>query len=398
MDKIKSHKYADIFPLMNDSELAALVESIKSGWDKTCPITIYEGKILDGRNRYKAALVAGVTPATTEYKGDDPLSFVLRHNLTRRHLNETQRAGVAAKIANMTRGGDKPSKKDSNFETPNLDNGNPCSDCGQKTKYLPADEPPDTNYEYLQCPACGYTIRGKKRGVTIPQAAEMMNVGKSTVAAYKAVAEAAPELVEKMDNGTMTVNAARTEAKRKQVKETLASIEVQETKRLSGVYDVIVIDPPWPMEKIVRDVAPDQVGFEYPVMTLDDIARIKIPAADSCHLFLWTTQKFLPCALDILSSWNAKYVCVFVWHKNGGFQPFGLPQYNCEFTIYGRIGTPSFIDFTNFMACYNADRKEHSAKPEEFYATLRRVTGGRRLDMFNRRKIDGFDGWGNQSK
>ena len=31
-----------------------------------------------------------------------------------------------------------------------------------------------------------------------------------------------------------------------------------------GKYRTIVIDPPWDMEKIQRDLAPNQVDFDYP--------------------------------------------------------------------------------------------------------------------------------------
>lgn len=198
-------------------------------------------------------------------------------------------------------------------------------------------------------------------------------------------------------SGEMTIPQAKQEIKRKKVIENLENIKAKEIKKLNGVYDVIVIDPPWPMKKIERDIAPEQVEFDYPTMTIDEIKNIEIPCTENCHIWLWTTQKFLPEAFDVLKSWNLNYICTFVWHKPGGFQPFGLPQYNAEFALYARRGTPEFIDFKNFMLCFNAPRGDHSEKPELFYDLIRRVTAGRRLDMFNRRPINGFETWGNEA-
>ena len=46
-----------------------------------------------------------------------------------------------------------------------------------------------------------------------------------------------------------------------------------------GKYDVIVIDPPWPMQKIDREVTPEQTGFDYPTMTEEEISAMKMPMA-----------------------------------------------------------------------------------------------------------------------
>jgi hypothetical protein len=68
------------------------------------PIVTLEGKVLDGRNRDLACTNAQVTPTYVEYEGDDPLGYVLRTNLTRRHLTTSQRALVAKNLSNLERG------------------------------------------------------------------------------------------------------------------------------------------------------------------------------------------------------------------------------------------------------------------------------------------------------
>jgi N6-adenosine-specific RNA methylase IME4 len=226
-----------------------------------------------------------------------------------------------------------------------------------------------------------------------------LNVSRSTVQFAKQVIErGTPELIAAVERGEIAVSRAIQEIKRAEVITRLESVEQQEVKATEGVYDVVVIDPPWDTKKIERDVAPNQVEFEYPTMTDEEIKELDLPLADECHVWLWTTHKKLPIAFDLLDRWGLKYVCAFTWHKPGGFQPFGLPQYNCEFALYARRGTPIFTETKRFNVCFEAPRGAHSEKPEEFYEMVRRVTAGRRLDMFNRRQIAGFDGWGNEAK
>jgi hypothetical protein len=88
---------------MEGEELEALVASIKEHGLRR-PITLLDDKILDGRNRYRACLLAKVEPATRNFRGGDPLAFVVDENVCRRHLDESQRAMVAAKMATLSEG------------------------------------------------------------------------------------------------------------------------------------------------------------------------------------------------------------------------------------------------------------------------------------------------------
>ena len=72
---LQFHPIADAFPLIGGTEFDALVADIKANGVHE-PIVLYEGKILDGSNRYRASAVAGVDCPLREYPGNDPVGYV----------------------------------------------------------------------------------------------------------------------------------------------------------------------------------------------------------------------------------------------------------------------------------------------------------------------------------
>jgi hypothetical protein len=100
---LQFHQLADLFPLMEGAEFDALVADIKKN-GLHYPIFLYEGKILDGRNRYRACLAAGFEPAVRngDHHIGDPAGFVISRNIHRRHLTAKQRRELIAKLLKAT--------------------------------------------------------------------------------------------------------------------------------------------------------------------------------------------------------------------------------------------------------------------------------------------------------
>jgi Skp family chaperone for outer membrane proteins len=94
--QLTPHPAAALYPMLSDDELKELADDIAAN-GLLFPIVLYQGnQILDGRNRLSACNLAGVQPTFTEYEGDDPVGYVLSVNEHRRHMTQGQRAMCVA--------------------------------------------------------------------------------------------------------------------------------------------------------------------------------------------------------------------------------------------------------------------------------------------------------------
>src|SRR6516165_12425052 len=108
------HDLCKIMPPYTKKEFDELKEDIRKN-KLQVPIMTYEGKILDGRGRYNACVELAKEGRETNFKanpytGPDPRRYVVSANVKRRHLNESQRALIAAQLATFAHGGDRTGK------------------------------------------------------------------------------------------------------------------------------------------------------------------------------------------------------------------------------------------------------------------------------------------------
>src|SRR5207302_1147550 len=114
-NQVESHPLLTIFSLLDGPERDALKESIQKNGIRE-PIVLFEGKILDGRNRYYAARALNLSSAKIPIRqfeperDGNPIDFVWDQNINRRHLNETQRGLAAAQMEILRHGGNRKSQ------------------------------------------------------------------------------------------------------------------------------------------------------------------------------------------------------------------------------------------------------------------------------------------------
>jgi N6-adenosine-specific RNA methylase IME4 len=168
-------------------------------------------------------------------------------------------------------------------------------------------------------------------------------------------------------------------------------------------YPVILADPPWEFQVWSKATGNGRSAeSHYPTMSTDSLARLKLPAAGDCALFLWAVWPAIPDALRLISAWGFEYKTIaWVWTKlnaNSMGTFVGMGYYTrantepCLLAVRGRMPVKAH----DVQALIMSPVRQHSRKPDEQYAKIERLYDGPYLEMFARRTRPGWDCWGNE--
>jgi N6-adenosine-specific RNA methylase IME4 len=406
MSDLPFHQLANLFPLIEGDAFESLVADIRAHGVRE-PVTLLDGSILDGRNRYRAAQIAGRDVTLLPFdplKDGDPLTFVVSKNLARRHLNDDQRRMVAARIANMGRG--RPSSK--------IAGENPA-----------------------EC------------GIKVADAAKITSVDPAgTERARRVIDQGTPELNAAVDRGRLSVAAASQAVKLSPTQQNLVAREAeagrkataqtilkQETRRNHEVdlakkqlalpdkkFGVILADPEWEFVTFSKVTGQDRSPSNHYAtsgekeISARDVQKL---AAKDCLLALWVTD--LARGLRVLEMWGFEFKSYFVWVKDIVAYPFvdseartfeeigpaGLGYWNRDRDEILLIGTRGEIPcpapgtqgesvwFAARPKIEGTQRGKHSAKPQDAHLWIEKhFPHLPKIELNARAKRDGWEVWG----
>lgn len=378
---VRWHPYADLFPWIEGSDFDAFVEDIRVNGIHE-PIVMFEGQVLDGRNRYMAARHLGIEYPVTDYEGADPLAFVLSHNLARRHMTESQRGMVHARIAKLPKG----VRSDTAIAV---------------------------------------------SGMTQEQASAVLNVSADTgQRARKVIDAGVPELVAAVDAGTLSVSAAadiatlpkaeQAEIVARGEKEILAVAKDIRAKKRVKRFDRVSANlatlseqsKPLPTGQkfpiVYADPATRYVsGFDdrsienhYPTMTTEELCVLPVGdlALDSAVLFVWSTIPQLRNTMSMIEAWGFNYVSAWCWDKEiHGTGHWAFNEHE-ELLIATRGDFPAPIPGTQPRSLRHEKKTDHSVKPDWFAEQIERIWPTLpKIELFARSPRPGWAAWGNEA-
>jgi N6-adenosine-specific RNA methylase IME4/ParB-like chromosome segregation protein Spo0J len=376
------HPLADIFPLLEGAEFDELIADVKAN-RLLEPIVVYDDQILDGRTRYRACLAAGVEPTLRPFDGDDPVAYVISMNVTRRHLDESQRAMVAARVATLKQ--------------------------GARTDLSPIGE------------------------MSQAKAAELLNVGKRSVERAVEVRDhGTPELQQAVERGAVSVSAAADvatlpadeqrevvargereilekakaiRAKKGEARRAEHMARLVEASRPSVAlptgrrFPVIYADPPWDFRNFAKATGSHGSPLDhYATMATADICALRVAdlATPDAVLFLWTTNAHLwPDALDVVRAWGFEYKTNLVWVKDKVGVGFWIRTQHELLLVCTRGDMPTPREADRLPSVIQSPRREHSRKPDEVHEFVERMFPDLpRVELFARTRRPGWEAWG----
>jgi N6-adenosine-specific RNA methylase IME4 len=379
----------DLFPPPPDQEFAALVEDIRAKGQQE-PVVLYQGDILDGSSRYRACAVAGVEPRFKTYTGDDPIGYAVSLNLKRRHLSESQRAMVAARLATMRQGERTDLEPSANLRK---------VDQASAAALLNVSERSVTNARVVREQGDAELARAVDTDkVKVSVAADIATFPK----------EEQRELLAHFDKKVLlrTAQEIRADkAAKNRAKWNARTIELSKANAplpRDRRYPIILADPPWEFEAYDAESGLDRAAAaHYPTMDLAAICALPVVelATPDAALFLWTTAPHLLGAFQVLDAWGFEYRTNIVWAKDWPpGQGYWVRNQHELLLIGARGDMRSPAEGNRPPSVIQAPRREHSRKPNEVYPLIERMYPELpKIELFARHARPGWAAWGNEA-
>lgn len=383
MSTYTAHPSAECFPLIDGQRFRDLVDDIRANGLRE-PITLWrdaEGAewLLDGRNRARACAEAGVSPSVKWWDGENPWAFVWSLNAERRDLDDGQRAYIRLDIvAGERRWLEECATRKAG--RPLLDNSGNVAGINRKRKSIV--ERPQRETRAALAREAKVSPRTAQKAITVRKAVAQGALTVDVDGAIKA--------------GKTTLNQAYRQVTRAKA---AAKISAEPQPLPTGPFRVLVADPPWAYEKR-KDDGTHRAALTYPDMTTDEICNLTDVdgvtvgsiAADDAILWLWTTNAFMRDAFRVIDAWGFKEKTILTWVKNkmGTGDWLRGQTEHCILAVRGR----PVVVLTNQTTVINGAVREHSRKPDEFYALVDALCPGSKVELFAREPRDGYAAWG----
>lgn len=370
---IIDNEFKKLIPPLTPDEFKQLEENIISEGIRD-NLIIWNNILIDGHNRYEIAQKHGLEFQTMEKEfldREDVKIWIIKNQFGRRNISAYDRSRLALQLEPLIAG-----KAKENLKTAGENFGKGCQKSDKAITSI------DTKKEL----------------------ASLAGVSHDTIAKVKVIEQKADEETkEKLSSGEVSINQAYKEIKQAEKKEQFdekikkqkQDIESGKIQMPDGVFEVIVIDPPW---NYGREYDPDssRVANPYPEMSQEELLKINLPSSKDSIIFLWTTHKFLWNAKELMDKWGFEYKANLVWDK----EKIGMGAWlrmQCEFCLVGIKGKPVWNN-TKWRDIIREPRREHSRKPEIFYTMIEEITVGRKLNFFSREEKEGWTSYGNDTE
>jgi N6-adenosine-specific RNA methylase IME4 len=359
------HPVADIFPLMEGDEFEMLCADISANGLLEAIWLHPDGSIIDGRNRHRACIETKTPPSFHTWNEQGSLvAFVVAMNLHRRHLTSSQQAAVIPKAKTI------------------------IEELRQKARMRQGVRNDLTSPNSLE------EVKDKS---TNEQLSELFNTNNSYVSTAFRLEREAPDLLEQVQDGEMSIPQAKRELTKRQRREA--------PPLPSDKYRVIYADPPWKYGNagIIGDTDHyGHVGRHYPSMSIAELCAmgddIKEMSESNAVMFLWVTSPLLRECFPVIKAWGFEYKTSFVWDKiRHNYGHYNSVRH--EFLLVCTKGSCTPDVQKLYDSVQSIERTDiHSQKPEEFRQIIDTIyLHGKRIELFARGEMPrGWDGWGNE--